>query len=423
MTFMDEPMAKNMNFQREYAEPYDWIAQQFKDWAFTLTTAFFYYNDYDFMGEDERGLHRKAMAAFGGIAPSYHIELLDKPTIYWDFHSLLLGIQMMFSFMLVDDDQPLRLCKHCQKVFLGSRSNAAFTIIGIDQGYGNMKTANTIFPTAITAYDTAPMFKGDVLEYGGRFYRVGEGHKGFVADKSEDGDFYLLTLAAIAKELEQYRLFTANLCLAVGLPLSWVGSQRESFRQYLMQNETVSFRFNGNPFQLRIVSCKVYPQGYAAIVQQLADFDGEHLLADIGNGTMNLLYLTDSQPQENRCWTEKIGVNQCMIRAKEAVLRRFGSKISDSTVEQVLRTGTAKIDVDYLACIREVAASYAAELFAALRSYEYDPATTHLTIVGGGGQLIKHFGSYDPEQVTIVDDICAAAKGYEYMAYRQMLRG
>ena len=152
------------------------------------------------------------------------------------------------------------------------------TIIGIDQEYGNMKTANTIFPTVITAYDTAPMFKGDVLEYGGRFYRVGEGHKGFVADKSTDSDFYLLTLAAIAKELEQYRLFTASLCLAVGLPLSWVGSQRESFRQYLMQNETASFRFNGNLFQLRIVSCKVYPQGYAAIVQQLADFEGEHTI-------------------------------------------------------------------------------------------------------------------------------------------------
>mgnify|MGYP000320315277 CR=1 FL=1 len=25
MTFMDEPMAKNMSFQREYAEPYDWL--------------------------------------------------------------------------------------------------------------------------------------------------------------------------------------------------------------------------------------------------------------------------------------------------------------------------------------------------------------------------------------------------------------
>lgn len=72
------------------------------------------------------------------------------------------------------------------------------TIIGIDQGYGNMKTANTIFPTAITAYDTAPMFKGDVLEYGGKFYRVGEGHKGFVADKSTDGDFYPDAVSGLA---------------------------------------------------------------------------------------------------------------------------------------------------------------------------------------------------------------------------------
>ena len=126
MTFMDEPMAKNMSFQREYAEPYDWVAQQFKDWAFTLTTSVLYYNDYDSIDEDTRNLYRKAMAAFGGIAPSYHVELLEKPTIYWDFHSLLLGIQMMFSFLLVDDTKPLRLCKHCQKVFLGSRANSTF---------------------------------------------------------------------------------------------------------------------------------------------------------------------------------------------------------------------------------------------------------------------------------------------------------
>jgi len=85
-----------------------------------------YYHDYDSIDEGTRNLYRKAMAAFDGIAPSYHIELLEKPTIYWDFHSLLLGIQMMFSFMLVDEARPLRLCKHCQKVFMSSRANAAF---------------------------------------------------------------------------------------------------------------------------------------------------------------------------------------------------------------------------------------------------------------------------------------------------------
>ena len=68
-------------------EPYEWVAQQFKDWAFTLTTSILYYNDYNLIDEDTRNLYRMGMAAFGGIAPSYHIELLDKPTIYWDFHS------------------------------------------------------------------------------------------------------------------------------------------------------------------------------------------------------------------------------------------------------------------------------------------------------------------------------------------------
>ena len=140
MTFASEPMAKTMSFQREYAEAYDWVAQQFKDWAFTLTTSILYYNDYDLIDEDTRNLYRKGMAAFGGIAPSYHIELLDKPTIYWDFHSLLLGIQMMFSFLLVDGEKPLRLCKHCQKVFLSSRSNSAFCSPRCKNQYNVYKT-------------------------------------------------------------------------------------------------------------------------------------------------------------------------------------------------------------------------------------------------------------------------------------------
>ena len=36
-------------------------------------------------------------------------------------------------------------------------------IIGIDHGYGNMKTANCCFPTGITAYDHEPLFTADVL--------------------------------------------------------------------------------------------------------------------------------------------------------------------------------------------------------------------------------------------------------------------
>jgi predicted nucleic acid-binding Zn ribbon protein len=78
------------------------------------------------MDETSRSLYRQGMAAFEGISPTYHIELLDRPTIVWDFHSLLLCVQMMFSFMLTDEKSPLKVCKHCGKAFVAHRPNSVF---------------------------------------------------------------------------------------------------------------------------------------------------------------------------------------------------------------------------------------------------------------------------------------------------------
>ena len=69
-------------------------------------------------------------------------------------------------------------------------------VIGTDLGYGNIKTANTVMPTGLTIYDTEPIFQGNTLEYNGNYYRVGENHKEFIADKSVDDDFYILNLMA-----------------------------------------------------------------------------------------------------------------------------------------------------------------------------------------------------------------------------------
>ena len=122
----DKPMAVNMSFQREYAERYEWMKQQFIDWAFTYINSFLYYEDYDTLNDETRQMMQQSMAAFGGIAPTYHIALLDKPTIVLDFHSLLLGVQMMFSFMLTDSENPIKLCRHCTKAFVASRPSAVF---------------------------------------------------------------------------------------------------------------------------------------------------------------------------------------------------------------------------------------------------------------------------------------------------------
>ena len=126
LTMQDAPRAVAMSFQREYAERYDWLTQQFKDLAFSFYSSFLYYNDYDDLDEMTRDLYCQGMAVFGGIALTYHIALLDKSTIIWDFHSLLLCLQMMFSFMLTDTDNTLKACKHCNKIFAASSPNAEF---------------------------------------------------------------------------------------------------------------------------------------------------------------------------------------------------------------------------------------------------------------------------------------------------------
>lgn len=289
-------------------------------------------------------------------------------------------------------------------------------IIAVDHGYGNIKTANTVTPTGVIASKTEPIFSGNVLEYENTYYCIGNIHKEFVADKALDEDYYLLTLMAVARELNVFGIHEATVHLAAGLPLTWIRRQREEFRNYLLRNEEVRYRYNGKDYHIRFVGCTIYPQGYPAIVSQLDNFKGTNLLADIGNGTMNLLYINNKNPMENKCWTEKQGVNQCMIAARNAVLDSFGTKIEDSIIEQVLRFGTADIGSDYLACIQSTARRYVSDIFATLRRYEYNPDLMRLTVVGGGGCLVRNFGEYDTSRVTIIDDICSTAKGYEHLA-------
>ena len=38
-------------------------------------------------------------------------------------------------------------------------------IIGVDHGYGNIKTANSCFPTGVESSDTEPTFKNDLSAF------------------------------------------------------------------------------------------------------------------------------------------------------------------------------------------------------------------------------------------------------------------
>ena len=75
--------------------------------------------------------------------------------------------------------------------------------IGIDHGYYAIKTRHFSFPAGITAYSHEPYTLQNTLEYDGKFFVCGAGRQPILRNKMENENYYLLTLAAIAKELQQ----------------------------------------------------------------------------------------------------------------------------------------------------------------------------------------------------------------------------
>ena len=296
-------------------------------------------------------------------------------------------------------------------------------IIGIDHGYGNMKTANHIFKTGILAYDSEPLFTADMLVYERKYYLIGEGHKEFISEKIKDEDYYLLTLVAIAKELKDVGLTEAKVVIAAGLPLTWTSGQKKAFAEYLGKNKEVSFTYKKIDYRITIEDVRIYPQGYAAIAEVASAMKGVNVIADIGNGTMNVLYMVNGRPQSGKMYTEKFGAYQCTLAIREIFMQKTNRELNDAIIDEVLCTGTAEIGPADLKIIRAAATEYVNDIFRRLREHGYDEGTMKLYITGGGGCLVKHFRKNNPDRVIFVDDICAAAKGYEYLAEAQLKAG
>ncbi len=295
-------------------------------------------------------------------------------------------------------------------------------VIGVDHGFGNIKVAGCCFRSGVTLCEKEPTFKANLLIYEDCYYLIGENQKEFTPDKMKDEDYYILTLAAVAEELHANNLTSAQVHIAAGLPLTWVSEQKDAFRKYLTRNYNVSFTFRGTEYHITITGVSVFPQGFSAIADKLKDFKNANMLCDIGNGTMGVMFINDGHPDPTRCWTEKYGVRQCVLAVREEILRKFGTTLDESIIEDVLRHGDAELSRRYLEVIQNTARQYVAGIMRRLREHEYDSETVRLYIVGGGGCLVQHFGEYDDQRVTINPDICATAKGYELLASYRLRR-
>ena len=271
--------------------------------------------------------------------------------------------------------------------------NNNIEVIGIDHGWSQMKTSNTCFNTSIKELANAPAFHDNVLEYDDRYFAVGEERLEVLDSKVENENFYLLTLVAIAKELEIRGKSEADVVLAVGLPLTRFSAERKPFIDYLSKNRDMVFGFEQKIYTIHILNVLVYPQCYAAVAGMLPTFGKKVLVIDVGSWTVDSMLIVNKKPDNSKCDTQNEGLIKCMRAINRVAVQVKNRKIDEAEIQDF-------VDKVY---------RYQTEC-----GYSLDMMPVYF--VGGGAVVMRNFGRYQQSNIHYVLDVKANAKGFETMA-------
>lgn len=286
-------------------------------------------------------------------------------------------------------------------------------IIGIDHGNRNMKTANTVFSAAIQPLQARPDSLEHILEYQNQFYYVGgKVPEKECVDKTENENYYLLTLAALAQEMRFRGLTDASVKMGAALPPRRFQQQKESFKKYLLKTKELHFRYEGVHYHVSLENVFVFMQGHVVIHTLLEAVPGYCLLVDIGGGTTDLVEFVDGMPDGKYSISDKAAL-YCIGKVNEEAIAKTGAGVPAYITEAFMRTGSYDCPKQYQDVIKNCLKSYAEEIYGIIQANHYNLDLTKMVFMGGGSSIVEHFGANEGKDVQFVTDIHANAKGCE----------
>jgi len=301
-------------------------------------------------------------------------------------------------------------------------------IIGIDHGYASIKTANFVFPSGVVAFDAPPPVQQGLLEFGNRFFVCGSGRQPLTKDKTVNENYFLLTLAALAKEVKlRTGECKAEVVIAAGLPLTGFGKDKAAFRSYLLSHaQPVKYRFEGMEYEITITDAIIQPQGYCAIAINPAILREEPsiVVADIGGWTVDVMRIDRGNVDTATCRSLEMGVIRCMDEVKEQVRRSLGLSITDAQAEAVLQELPCTISEQTKAIISRQGRLYVERLLSEINECGFDLKAIPVVFMGGGASLVKpRIAPRDGLcRVITLDDVCVNAKAFEAVVGRMWRR-
>lgn len=300
-------------------------------------------------------------------------------------------------------------------------------LIAIDHGNYAIKTIHHSFISGLAEHSTKPPMAEEILEYDGRYWTPSGQRLSYMRDKTRDDRFFILTLLAVAKELQSAGHVNPveQVDLAVGLPPEHYGMLREKFANYFKRPAPIKFVYNDRQITLVIRHVMVFPQAFAAIANQKGQLK-QHLrlfLVDIGGYTTDVLLLRSGKPDMQFCRSLETGV----ITMNNDICRRVSAqhdmRIDDEHIFAVL-TGLPTILPDEVKeTIRKSAKQHAQNILDQLRELQVDLRSNPAVFIGGGSLLFREYLEHSSQviQATFLVDSKANAAGYKVLAEAQLL--
>lgn len=297
-------------------------------------------------------------------------------------------------------------------------------LFAIDHGNSAIKTPNFAFTSGLTDYPVKPPVEMDVLEYNGTFWTLSGERIPYMRDKTKDNRFFVLSLFAIAKELQKMNALQpmVEADLAIGLPPEHY-ELRNRFAEYFKRNG-VQFVFNGTPVCLLIRQVMVYPQAYAAVVPQaqIIRQNPRTFVVDIGGFTTDVLLLRGVQPDMQFCRSLEMGAIPMCNSIIGRVSALHDIKIDDDHIFDVIQGRPTILPGDVQDTIRSTVKNYAAGILDKLLELQVDLRATPAIFIGGGAALFRPFIEESPQVVKadFISDPKANAIGFGMLATAQL---
>ena len=292
-------------------------------------------------------------------------------------------------------------------------------IIGIDHGYGMVKTVSDLFVTGLASFDKQPPSMEHTLFYGGKYYTVG-GTRQPVQSKTENINYYIMTLAAVAKELKRRKANTKQkIMIGAGLPLTYFESERKGFKNYLEKEkgQIIHYQYESTWYDIEIQKAVIFPQGYSAILPYYSDLKGTSYIIDIGSNTIDIVMLDNMTPNMQKLVTIPMaGVISAYKRVNDEIAKAFNTNLQESQIRSVILDEEDGLPDRAKELAKAALKKYAGYIVASLKEYGINPELSRCFFVGGGAVIIKKYSEIsDYSNVAFITDICANARGYELM--------